>query len=79
MFLLLADGLVLTQAFPNTFLKLRAWTIITTKFNCDATVTRIQDSHDSLPGYVPHAISKNGWKIEMSFIDQLFKAIQEMP
>lgn len=74
-FLLLADRLALTEAFSDTFLKLRALTIITTELNCDATVTRIQVSPVSLSGYVPHAISKNGWKIEMSFIDRLFNAI----
>ena len=75
MFLLLADRLALTQAFGDVFLKLRALTTITTEFNCDATVTRTQVSYVSLSGYVPHAISKSGWKIEMSFTDQVFNAI----
>lgn len=74
-FLLLANRLALTRAFSDTFLKLKALTIMTTEFSCVATVTRIQVSQASLSGYVPHAISKPGWKIEMSFIDELFSAI----
>lgn len=66
--------MALPQAFSDVFLKLKALTKIIIELGSDATLTRTQVSYVGFSGYLTTHYFKNGWKIEMSFIDELLNA-----